>query len=512
VSLRQQSRTCKVQCAEEHFCGKKIAVQPYDFAILATYVEVTFAGAGNTITVGNESCPSNEHNAVVSSMNCAFSNGFAVKLGIVDQEGGQFYKFFDNLVKCVKNEGDNGTIALDFGWIAVNCDGSRQKITVNSRSGHKVNLFITQMKIDRAAGAFHYTITCRDIGTLSIAAKALEDFGSDKTNRELDLKEAIKKLCTTVPPYWDVEFCRKIEGSDECKDFDFKAIEEKPKGNWKCSNKNKIDIIYDWVRNYKTDNGKGVLITYDDTAEKPKIIVWEAMQPECDEVKSCLGNNLGNFIVNGGNCSPVIDFNPSIDWIISWKNKPVGGHGPSQVDSKSKTDKGDTPKGKNPCLQDFEHQGTSSTTPVKNTDSKNYGKKTVPKVQEAENANALANSVFDVAQAITADLKIIGTVDKGFGHIIESVGSVISIAVINPFYLSKGGSKECPEWLSKPRCHQVLSNKNWQVLDVTHEIKGGKFTTTIKVTMGTPGGNMKIGGKLGGAEGITINCGSSGGK
>jgi hypothetical protein len=90
-------------------------------------------------------------------------------------------------------------------------------------------------------------------------------------------------------------------------------------------------------------------------------------------------------------------------------------------------------------------------------------------------------------QPITADLRILGDPRAQFVYMDRWMGQSVSIVAINPFHIAGGGNGGCGDWLAKPMCNQILSNKSWKVHAVNHSIKEGSYTTTLKLFLEAPG-------------------------
>jgi hypothetical protein len=82
-------------------------------------------------------------------------------------------------------------------------------------------------------------------------------------------------------------------------------------------------------------------------------------------------------------------------------------------------------------------------------------------------------------------------------------GAECSIIVINPFMFKKQ-SAGCSEWIADPPMNAFLSNKHWLIQGVSHEIKEGSFTTTLKVWLASPGVDINYDASLGGPPGPTL--------
>ena len=42
------------------------------------------------------------------------------------------------------------------------------------------------------------------------------------------------------------------------------------------------------------------------------------------------------------------------------------------------------------------------------------------------------------------------------------------------------------EWLAMPKCNATLSNKNYMILGINHQIQNGQFVTTFKLKLNLP--------------------------
>ena len=151
-------------------------------------------------------------------------------------------------------------------------------------------------------------------------------------------------------------------------------------------------------------------------------------------------------------------------------------------------------------------QGNGERTPQQDTSTDIHGRNTPSRVSKAHTANARA---LPPAAAIEAELVIQGNpyLDD---PLFLSAGSECSILVINPFTLRPGvnktNSSACStDWLADPPMNRFLSNQHWLIQGVSHEIKEGSFTTTLKVWLATPGVDIDYDAKLSGEPGPKLN-------
>jgi hypothetical protein len=63
----------------------------------------------------------------------------------------------------------------------------------------------------------------------------------------------------------------------------------------------------------------------------------------------------------------------------------------------------------------------------------------------------------------------------------------MTIIALNPFYRVGQGSECKDDWTASPPCNGLLSNRNWLILGVSHQIKEGSFTTSFKLILSAPG-------------------------
>ena len=69
-------------------------------------------------------------------------------------------------------------------------------------------------------------------------------------------------------------------------------------------------------------------------------------------------------------------------------------------------------------------------------------------------------------------------------------------------HLSYSTGTEQTEYVGIDMEDNILSNKNWMIMGVNHQIKEGSYTTTLKLFLAVPGQQDEPGTTLGG------NCGS----
>jgi hypothetical protein len=271
-------------------------------------------------------------------------------------------------------------------------------------------------------------------------------------------------------------------------DFKFKgALEEGTSDAWGCRNQTPLGAVREWLKDKMTENDKGTIIFWDSTSPTPRLVIFEDPLPKCwsDLATEQCQRSIGTYIVNGGKDSPVLSFDPQIKFNFAAAARAGAG-----ADSET-TEARRTPG--SPCPESTGTSrgtgatppGTGDTTFVQMSENFNqiYGPGSLRLALRGVVANERANKTYE---NIEAELRIQGdpTLDNPFTIKVKTV----SIIVINPFHLrATGSNSSCPEWLIGPPCNQILSNKNWFIKGVSHEIKEGSFTTTLKLYLPAPG-------------------------
>jgi hypothetical protein len=490
-------KNCLAGCFGDYACDLKPPIEPLSPGhSFAPFVKVRFGSEkGAEITVGNESSEIFNHHAIIKSFSMGASDGMECDIEILDEQGGAFKSVFDHIAKCLSLVSNNTLyiITFRFGWVRIDCNGNR----VSTIESPIVKAQITWVEVSYQGGKSKYKLTCNTTAQASMVARESAIYGSDE--HKIGIEEAIIKICETNEPKL-IPFKGVItkDGSNRVEPFEgselwvFKNPEEK-KDKFECKNQTKIDAITDWIEPFITERKKGIFVTMD-TKNPRNIIFWEH-DPDPD----CKKNNVGTYIVNGGECSPVIDFNPTINWVpaIAGIPSPAGGtDGQSAPASthKNEVTKAEEPQGKN--------AGSTAIVPISEHGWNIHSpKKVLEETNTARAAHAAANRVYDsgATHPIRADLVLVGDPrfgdHDGFGTgdelLKQLVGKTLSIVFINPFYIGKKKrDDDDKQYLAQPGCNEILSNKKWQIEGINHTIQEGKFTTTVKILLDAP--NIEI--------------------
>jgi hypothetical protein len=461
------------------------------------------AGAGGSkITVSNLSSPNTtpQNTAVIQSFEMGASDGITVRVTILDQEGGSFVDFYDNLLKdwnCLKNQAVGvATMKYQFGWVKSGCNQ-------NYPTSYSKCYYATVTGIDTSfsEGKFRAEIQGVDIGKLMQQGHVEEIKGDDGENK-MCLMDAIEKLLTNdvAPNVKSVRFLRQAEGGPKPCGFDFKEgkgcfkivdgvrISKGPKDKFVPSSRNKLETCMKWIGDFSTDGQgdepKGWIATYDPTILGGEIIFWEDSKPNCTSkaddffAKKCVGM----YTVNGGKNSAVIEFNPKINWNFAQLVVGGGAVGDGAADPwfKDQPGKGAKSPGRTDCptLTRAAIEGAGHPLAVTNTEvmQNKFGDQGQAERQKAVGRQLKASKVRH--DNFTSELVIIG--DPTLNPL-DVMNKYMTILFINPFHLQIGTG--CTDWTARPPCNEVLTSKAYRVKQINHKIELGKYTTHYTVEL-----------------------------
>ena len=477
---------CTVDCLSKYGCNE--LVLPQDGAIYSPFVELRFGkevGGPNILTVGNSSSPPDNH-AAIKSFDYGFTEGqtgVGFKMEILDQGGITYRRILEAINKTTFSALDDTlNCSVRFGWITTKCDGSSSLVT-NEDSGDKLYFLPVQMKAQFENGLIKFSFEGGSMVTRWAETRVTKTLGSQKN--KMPLKQALKILFTEYDPKVKDVIFRNKDGGELCFPNSDGGCDG-PRGVWPMDQQNALAIARKWLSAIRTKDKLGILMLYDPTG--PYVIFQE--NPDSTDTTDCCKNNLGTYIVNGSNCSPVISFNPNMNWVKGML--PAGGGSMPGAAS-----------GNNKVL----------IHPTKKIEK--VGTQTGPTVQQHEwmwrnpddmalkNADAIAahleaNLKYEQPLPnMQAELKIIGRPD--LGDPIQLVGKSVSIIVINPFYIS---TQNC-SWITTSNCNKVFSNKRWFITAASHQISNGSYVTTLQVQLTVPNISGNASDPLGG-----IGCGT----
>lgn len=470
------------------------------------------------LTVGNNSNLPNNH-AVIKSFQYGSSDGEGAEVEIFDEEGGEFDLFVNKLVK-VLSDGMNYGCQIEWGWVITDCndigidirakDGKVARRRVIKSSPHHFLIMSVDMTCQASGMSFKLSLLDlmeplfdtreNDVFEGVTLKEAIRQLFTEKANPALDSVEFIRYMpsaggqipCNNLVDSNDMGNQTELVGAENTEEFFFHgALEASTAEKWECKNQTPLAAVQEWLKNTMTDREKGTIIFWNSVAEKPQLIIMEDPLPKCwDELdeEEC-SRSIGTYIVNGGKDSPVISFDPQIKF-----NFAAAAHAGAGVDDQTAEGKAEIGQ---PCEEGGGKQGKKGaakpgdgdTTFIQMSEPFNqiYGPGNLKLALRGVAAQSRANKLYE---NIEAELKIQG--DPSLDNPSTLKIKTVSIIFVNPFHLrSLGlqgpGFKGCPEWLVGPPCNQILSNKNWFIKGVSHEIKEGSYTTTIKLYLPAPG-------------------------
>jgi hypothetical protein len=470
---------CTVDCLSQYGCLPYF--QSKEEAIYAPFVELKIGNFG-IITVGNESSPNFQNQACITSFQCGFeynNKSFGAEFEVTDIGGVCYRRVIQAMTKThAESDKDAEQITFDFGWILKNCDGSLRKESVDTLYAKRLTGAITFLETSMDKGCIKMSFKVEGQTALEIQQKHEHFVGSE--DQKISLKQAITRLCTeSDPKYSRVKFFNK---DGKTLEFDTGG-KEGPRGVWPCNQKDKLSSIRTWLSAVKTKDGRGIFLIYDPT-DRSLILQEDRIDrknPDCN-----CRNTLGTFLVNGGDCGNVIEFNPKITFIAS--NVTAGGVANGSTSGKS--DKKAKPSNK--VQQDVGPQ-TSATVQqhdLNHASPDEIGNKTM----DALTAHLESNTPYETATPIEAEMKIIGEPELGLTYPGgEKDQTFASVIFINPFHLST----TCT-WITYSNCNSILSNKKWLLKGVNHQIQSGSYVTTLKLSLDTPNQGVDADKALGG--------------
>ena len=473
--------SCLAGCAANYSCGELQLPGPagQQAESFAPWVWVKI-GDGDQITVGNESYPAQDNKACIKSFEVGWISTPTVQLEIIDEAGGRMGALLDSLVKCPSTVGINTEMQFQFGWIINTCE--KQKQVIPSIIFKSV---INKIEVNYSEGKIKYKICGDTTGPLLEQMRENEPFGTSK--QKINIETAIRNLCSRLPQV-NVRFMKmQADGKLVDTEFNWKGFGKGgPLDVWQSDNSNRLAVIVKWLEPFRIDDGTpegaGLATAWWPTEPNMLVILQDPIKGQksgCSKIET--DSNLGTFIVNGGKCSPVIEFSPVFDWVTAAQNFSAGGgtSGPgntaNQNNMAAKVDGKDKDCGARVGLQ---QQQTITQQAWESYGPKNAWNELI----KSQRAHLLAGRISGNQTEMQADLKILGDPRPAFCQMAGT--QTVSIIAINPFHLGGDG---CGSWLAEPGCNPIMSNKRWMVQGFNHSIQSGSYTTTLKLTLQIPG-------------------------
>lgn len=487
-------------------CGEKYKVDPvWERAPMevpgesfAPVIKAKIGRAGNYITVGNESYPSNENKAVIKSIDFGFVNQAEGRMEIVDEDGGAFSIWLNAVEKCMSRFVAAETkIVFQIGWVYTTCAGySGMQLSPEMESN------ILKIDSNLSNGLIRFVVKMSTANVVAENYRENNTYGQQEGGKRMKLEDAISQLMLQCPTmnvnfgYYDQSGKLQL-GREKLEWLDNgKIVLGGPESFYQSNRLNRFDTIAHWVEPYRVKDGeldKGVVLI-NDPSKPNTLLILKDPTPSLRE-NNFVDNqrHLGTFIVNGGKCSNVLEFNPSFDVVSVLAQMSSGGNtkgGLSSDNELKETTKTDLEK------KQCDNAGVQQTITLTQQIEDTAGKDAPSETNKSQQAHIRANRLFDIqGTAINAELRIVGSVNPTFFSF-KALGSLLSIVVINPFTIRGGKTGEgCGDFLKRAECHPYFSNRKYMLQGVDHSVKEGSFVTTLKVTLAAP---PEIDGPLGG--------------
>lgn len=515
--MHMAESSCLAGCIANYNCGLLDVPGPagQQAESFAPWCWITFGVGNKKITVGNESYEGDPNTACIKSMEIGWNDTPSMKCEIIDERGGTLGIVADALRKCLKAGKDkNGGVGTEcefqFGWIITTCEGGTSSSHVIPSKTFR--LIVKKLDVNYSEGKIKYMIEGVAMDKLEEAAR--NDNNKGEELKPVEIEKAIRSLCSEDPAF-NVRFC-EITPDGKLKDvkFEWARLPDAPKASWQSDNQNRISTITKWLSPFRIKDGKcdkGVLLFF--SPDKPdELIILKDPLPGPGESRSCIGGGgeksewgpLGTFIVNGGKCSTVIEFTPTMDVVNAITSLAVGGgtSGPNKTRQQLAEEK----RCENQQKQGVE-AGTQLQATITQAAFQSYGVRSAnEEALKSEIAHHRASTVTSVVSpGVKAQLKILGNPSERFCNF--GACRNMSIVVINPFHLRN--TSGCGDWLAYPGCNELFTNRLWMCQSINHSIGVGTYTTTIETMLVGPvqiSGLDPLGGSGGGGPQMQNTC------
>lgn len=451
-----------------------------DASLLAPYVKIRVSGSAGIITVGNNSAPGTTYNsaAIKSFQYGRSTNGLGVHITIVDEEGGVFDNFVQKIVNRFDTANDKYELDCEWGWIKKDCSNGEYPL-FKTQNLHRCVLLTVDIHM---GSVITFELEGTDITETLFSGRIDKVYGSD--DQPMKLKDAIKKIFQdNKPPVQNVQFLRKLcNGQIDVNEWEFQGGE--PQGVWISAGDDAISATMRWIRPYMTTNKKGIIASARDDLDEPGVTFFEDYSSPCNAEEVC--DPIASFIVNGGNCSNVLSFKTNIHWTFAALANTGGAVGTNTAENILQ---GDADVNSDCPDLDEENAGTRTTNIIGNSNAdRNYGRAALKETIRADKAHDRATRKQFGYEPLEAELVILG--NPNFDSYLY-VGSRIGIVYINPIHLETSGT--CSTWIATSNCNPVLSNKEWLVTGLSHEISdSGTYTTSFRLFLDASGANIAM--------------------
>jgi hypothetical protein len=455
------------------------------------YVEVQFVGggaSGNMKTGTGTGCSS-----YIKSFQYSFytsAGGARCKLEIIDESGGAFTSWVQNLTKTNSKANLSYLMLVRFGWIPNSsqngCGGNNQGGTRDLTPFLHFQPSDMQAKLDGNRIRFEV----EGIDLLERSGEQMFKKAYPASGRTpISFRAAVNALVEDeeIGPPFDVvyknakpEFMQDPNLESDA-DFQFEwgdgqKSKDGPLSIWQANGRDRLAVIQEWIKNLRAAGRKGLTACWAPLVQEPTMVVFADAIPNCNSMNKACANTVAQFIVNGGNCSTVLSFSPNIRWHPY--NLAVAGQSQTAGGSANQFD------WQNPC-PNLQRVGTGPDGTVISTDTSRTNC-----AQGRDNINVITNVQLHRKAnwnyySINGELKIVG--NTMFVDPVSLYGKTVSLIVINPFYLSNqtpckwqaSGSSQ----MGGSVCNPLLTNSGWFVFGGEHFIREGSYTTTLTLNL-----------------------------
>lgn len=463
--------SCNVICLPQYACGAPAKPRPEAGAVYAPFIRLTLGG---TLTVGNKSFPGEPHTAIIKSLDYGGSTGAGMTIEIIDEAGTSFNKYFTSINRDICEGANDYQAAVDFGWLARTCDGNIIKSGIPEGPIYGVP---KEIESSYEGGVIKYTLKITDLMNQMGENRIDRPIGSEASR--VNLGTAVRQLFSrNCPPVNNVRYLRR--SGNNMNEWRFRNSDGGPNGPtsvWPADQQNALSVSRSWFNSVTTDRRRGFTAVWNSGSPQPELWFVEDTREYCDN--SVNQNCVGTYIVNGGDCSPVISFSPQAKWVFSSNMNSGGGTGGANS-SRAIPNRNIHPRAcEGGGTSDARNQGGATRVLAAPQNNSNWRPPDLvtPRQQEAMAAHETAAEYHELNGPMEGELKVHG--DPRFVHQYSWVGKKLAIIVINPFaVINKTGC----DWLAAPMCNPIYSDKNWMILGVSHQISEGTYTTTFKVT------------------------------
>lgn len=487
------------------------------------------------VSTGNFKGGGESRNAFIKSFKFSIRQSYGGELVIVDTSGRDFIGFYNTIYKnrCwsfADEEGNNQAVktddtfivAVNVGYIFVNSEGIKvvYQPFLNSPSaalpgrpmGPYMNFYLTTVDVAVSKNIWTYTLK------LSAADGPLSN---DTVNSRVGSPEQPVPFLRAAEIFLDGS-CppKQVFANPNAVQKDNVLIVKPPQGingGWEATgekgagsepnatkpglfagyNLSPLDAIRKNMDTFVTRENKGVYMMYPSGANSRALYLVQADSVFCVQRRGLLaafcGNYpfLGTYVVNGGDFSPVIEFNPKITFVGAPRKFSGGqGGGGANIQAAVQQTNACDPQEESIIDQEVSSATTGGQKIVLNgavaNDAWNKAPpKDLPKLQAQAAAGALRAEIASkpfLQGSITATMKVQG--DPRLLWSLNVIGSVLKIIFINPFSIASLGEPQfggITDWLATPLINSVISDGYYLVQGADHDVVDGNWVTILQL-------------------------------